>query len=225
MQSATVNPSSSSSSPSRRRPRIDSTSSSQASATKRARVVETLPMASAKARGKLPETIDLTQRPSAFQPYTGAKKLVIKNLRAPSHREAQVAEYYARTEKELETALEAVFMGRTGDVTLERLYRGVEDVCRRGNADKVYRMLKEKVDLHLQKVILSRINREGGLSKLDTLAAVLKQWKLWNSQTVGQLNVALRQIQLTTARSCYAQPLAFLTEHICFGRSYHHSTI
>lgn len=142
-------------------------------------------MASAKARGKLPEIVDLTQRPSAFQPYTGAKKLVIKNLRAPSHRDAQVAEYYARTEKELEAALEAVFTGRTADVTLERLYRGVEDVCRRGNADKVYCMLKDKVDLHLQKTVLPRINREGGLSNLGTLGAVLQQWKLWNSQTVG----------------------------------------
>lgn len=142
-------------------------------------------MASAKARGKLPETIDLTARPSAFQPYTGAKKLVIKNLRAPSHRETRVAEYYARTERELGEALDAVFAGRTGEITLEKLYRGVEDVCRRGNADKVYRMLKEKVDEHLQKVVLRRIQREGGISNLGILRAVLAQWQLWNKQTVG----------------------------------------
>ncbi|CAM1502945.1 Fc.00g077210.m01.CDS01 [Cosmosporella sp. VM-42] len=141
-------------------------------------------MATAKARGKLPETIDLTRRPSAFQPYSGAKKLVIKNLRAPSHREAQVTEYYRRTGRELEVALDAVFAGRSAEVTLERLYRGVEDMCRNGNAEKVYKMLKDKVDNHLRQVVLVRIQKEGNLSNLDTLRAVLAQWKLWNTQTI-----------------------------------------
>ncbi|KAJ4162589.1 hypothetical protein NW754_014013 [Fusarium falciforme] len=121
-----------SNSPSRRRPRLDSSSSSSSpppiAASKRARFEA---MTSAKARGKLPETVDLTQPPSAFKPYTGAKKLVIKNLRAPTSRDAQVAEYYVRTEKELKDALDSVFAGKTPDVPLERLYRGVEDVCRK----------------------------------------------------------------------------------------------
>ncbi|KAF5017968.1 hypothetical protein F66182_10077 [Fusarium sp. NRRL 66182] len=172
-----------STSPSRRRPRLDSSSSASsplAATSKRPR----FEMTSAKARGKLPETVDLTQQPSAFKPYAGAKKLVIKNLRAPKSRDTQVAEYYARTEKELEGALEAVFAGRTPDVPLERLYRGVEDVCRKGDPAKVYQMLKERIDVHLQRIVLPRIQKSGRGSNLDILKAVLGEWKTWNTQTI-----------------------------------------
>ncbi|KAF4994015.1 hypothetical protein FGRMN_6049 [Fusarium graminum] len=141
-------------------------------------------MTTAKARGKLPETIDLTQQSSAFKPYAGAKKLVIKNLRTPTSRETQVAEYYKRTEKELEDALVAIFNGRTPGVPLERLYRGVEDVCRKGDPVKVYQMLKERVDVHLQQVVLPRIQKNGHTSNLDTLRNVLAEWKIWNTQTI-----------------------------------------
>ena len=174
---------------SRRRPRLDSSSSSSLPAIdpKRPRFTDQAAMASAKARGKLPETIDLTQQPSAFKPYAGAKKLVIKNLRAPMSRDAQAAEYYARTEKELEGALDAVFAGRKPDVPLERLYRGVEDVCRKGDPGKVYTMLRERIENHLQKVVLPRIQRNGGNSNQDTLKGVLAEWKTWNTQTVNRL--------------------------------------
>lgn len=141
-------------------------------------------MTTAKARGKLPETIDLTQPPSAFKPYAGAKKLVIKNLRAPTSRETQVTEYYKRTEKELQDALVAIFDGRTPDVPLERLYRGVEDVCRKGDPAKVYQMLKERVEVHLQRIVLPRIQKSGRASNLETLKSVLAEWKTWNTQTV-----------------------------------------
>ncbi|KAI8661580.1 CULLIN-2 domain-containing protein [Fusarium keratoplasticum] len=173
-----------SNSPSRRRPRLDSSSSSSPppiAASKRARFEA---MTSAKARGKLPETVDLTQPPSAFKPYTGAKKLVIKNLRAPTSRDAQVAEYYVRTEKELKDALDSVFAGKTPDVPLERLYRGVEDVCRKGDPAKVYRMVKDRIEAHLQRIVYPRIGRNGGVSNLDTLRSVLAEWKIWNGQTI-----------------------------------------
>lgn len=141
-------------------------------------------MATLRARGKMPDIIDLTEKPSAFQPYSGAKKLVIKNLRAPICREAQVEEYYARTEKDLEEALEAIFADRRPAVPLERLYRGVEDVCRRGGAAKVYRLLKERIDRHLQLVVLPRIRRTGGQSNIEMLRSVRGEWNVWNAQTI-----------------------------------------
>lgn len=142
-------------------------------------------MASARARGKLPEIIDLTQRPSAFQPYSGAKRLVIKNLRAPGSRDAEVEEYYARTEGELDNAITAVFAGRRPTVPLERLYRGVEDVCRRGNAEKVYKMLAERIDAHLQTTVLPRIKRSGKSASIDVLRSVLGEWRTWSAQAVS----------------------------------------
>ncbi|GAO14117.1 hypothetical protein UVI_02037930 [Ustilaginoidea virens] len=142
-------------------------------------------MASVRARGKLPETVDLTTGgPSAFQPYSGAKKLVIKNLRPPVNRESQAEEYYTRTEKGLEEALQAIFAGRRPAVPLERLYRGVEDVCRRGNAAKVYRLLKERIDSHLQLTVLPRMKRNSGQSSIDGLRSVRDEWRIWNTQAV-----------------------------------------
>ncbi|KJZ72870.1 hypothetical protein HIM_07814 [Hirsutella minnesotensis 3608] len=185
MQSAPID----TTNPSRRRPRLSSSSSSTATspvaaASKRPRFADTPAMASARARGKLPETIDLTQRPSAFQPYSGAKRLVIKNLRSLSTRDDQVEEYYARTETELDDALSAVFASGRPAVPLERLYRGVEDVCRRGNAQKVYKMLTDRVEAHLRTGVLPRINRSAGNSSIDFLRSVLSEWKTWNAQAV-----------------------------------------
>ena len=209
--------------PSRRRPRLSSSSSASAAASKRPKFADTPAMASARARGKLPETIDLTPRPSAFQPYTGAKKLVIKNLRAPSSRDAQVEEYYARTERELQDALGAVFAGTRPAVPQERLYRGVEDVCRRGNAEKVYTMLAARVEAHLQTVVLPRIRR-GGNSSLEVLRSVLGEWKTWNAQAVRMKLLSKsrrcrrrRHVRLTLLRSPSARHSVTLTERIYFA--------
>ena len=169
---------------SRRRQRLSTSPSSSATDAKRPRFADSPAMATARARGKLPETVDLTERPSAFKPYTGSKKLVIKNLRAPVNREAQVEEYYSRTESDLQEALDAIFDNRRPSVPLERLYRGVEDVCRRGNAAKVYKLLKERMESHLQLTLLPRIKRKGGLGDIGVLRAVLEEWKAWNTQTV-----------------------------------------
>ncbi|EFY91384.1 ubiquitin ligase subunit CulD [Metarhizium acridum CQMa 102] len=181
MPSASGTPDSTSS---RRRQRLSTSPSASSVNPKRARVAESPAMATVRARGKKPDIIDLTEKPSAFQPYSGAKKLVIKNLRAPTSREAQVEEYYARTEKDLEEALEAIFADRRPAVPLERLYRGVEDVCRRGGAAKVYRLLKERIDHHLQLVVLPRIRRTGGQSNIEVLRSVRGEWNVWNAQAI-----------------------------------------
>lgn len=179
-------------SPSRRRQRLSSSSSSSvANAPKRLKPGDdTSPiMASAKARGKLPDVVDLTAKPSSFQPHSGAKKLVIKNLRSPSHRNAEIEQYYKQTEKELEEALEAIFEDRKPAVPLERLYRGVEDVCRKGNAEKVYRMLMQRVEKHLKGVTLPRISQTARISNIETFETVLAEWKAWNTQTVSRIFV------------------------------------
>ncbi|KAJ3499961.1 hypothetical protein NM208_g17252 [Fusarium decemcellulare] len=62
--------------------------------------------------------------------------------------------------------------------------RGVEDVCRKGDPGKVYRMLKERIEAHLQRIVLPRIQRNGGTSDLDALRSVLAEWKTWNTQTI-----------------------------------------
>lgn len=172
-------------SPSRRRPRLPSSSSSPFTA-KRPKFADEPSMASAKAKGKLPAVADAdgAGRPSAFQPHTGAKKLVIKNLRKPANREAQVEEYYQKTAAELDAALAAILSGTRPNAPLERLYRGVEDTCRRGRADAVYKLLNDHIIGHLQATVLKRIRQRGDTSNVKVLANVLDEWKIWNKQTV-----------------------------------------
>ncbi|OAA53398.1 Cullin [Cordyceps fumosorosea ARSEF 2679] len=203
------------SSPSRRRQRPVSSSSS--SPPKRAKLVpatttaaaaadhhnHTAGMASAKSRGKMPDVVDLTKPPSAFQPHAGAKKLVIKNMIPQRVRDNRTETYYQHMEEDLDKGLEAIFAGRRPSQPLERLYRGVEDVCRRGNAESVYRLLMRRVEKHLQSVVLPRIAEGAGASDVDILRSIQVEWKRWNSQTT-----------LTRSTFSYLDRTYLLREHL-----------
>lgn len=65
-----------------------------------------------------PAIIDLT-RPSNFQPHTGAKRLVIKNLRVTSPSDKE--EYFRKTWNELDDALDSVFNNKQPVSPLEVL--------------------------------------------------------------------------------------------------------
>ncbi|CCF36798.1 Cullin family protein [Colletotrichum higginsianum] len=137
---------------------------------------------STKMKGKLPEVIDLTQS-NSYRPYTGAKKLVIKNLR-PAARNEQLEQYYQRTEQELVDALQDIFHGKKPRLPLERLYRAVEDICRRGkdNELQLYETLRRKCEEHLTRNVMRSIQSNGGNTDVDMLKSVLQHWRVWNSQ-------------------------------------------
>lgn len=63
-------------------------------------------------------TIDLT-RVSNFQPHTGAKRLVIKNLRTTSPNDRE--QYFKKTWDELDDALASVFSNKQPESPLEVL--------------------------------------------------------------------------------------------------------
>ena len=124
--------------------------------------------------------------PTAFQPHAGARKLVIKNLRvtAPAARAEQVQSYYEKTEADLEAALQAVFANQAPRVPLERLYRGVEDLCTNGQARQLFRRLQTLVKTHLQSTVLSSLRAQTlGASDIETLRAVHVQWLAWVRQS------------------------------------------
>ncbi|TEA09990.1 Cullin-4A [Colletotrichum sidae] len=133
-------------------------------------------------KGKLPEVIDLTQS-NSYRPYTGAKKLVIKNLR-PAAKNEQLEQYYTRTKGELIDALRDIFKGRKPHLPLEKLYRSVEDLCRRGDESEqqLYDELRRKCEEHLQKDVLYSIKKNGGSTNVDMLRSVLQHWRIWNGQ-------------------------------------------
>jgi cullin-4 len=128
-----------------------------------------------------PGSVDLT-RPSNFQPHTGAKRLVIKNLRTPSRHD--VDEFYNRTWEQLDASLTSVFNQEQTSSPLEVLCRGVEATCRRGQSERLSTHLKERCKAYLEKQLLPVIERDSGSSNVDALRTVHKFWMVWNEQSV-----------------------------------------
>jgi cullin 4 len=141
---------------------------------------------SSKMKGKLPDTIDLTQQ-NAFRPGAGAKKLVIKNLRASTNQgtREQTDQYYERARQDLSDALVNAFKCRALGAPMERLYIGVENICRRGDASSLYKMVQEMCEAHLRQTVLKAILSEGGPTPVDMARSVLKQWAAWDTCIVS----------------------------------------
>ncbi|KAK0623122.1 Cullin family-domain-containing protein [Immersiella caudata] len=162
------------------------------------------PTMSAKVQGKRPvsEVIDLAgntqdlnsqpgaassfsntaRRPvSVLQTHMGPRKLAIKNLRPATAARAQgVDEYYNRTREELQNALTAIFLGRPTAQPMERLYRGVEDICRKGEAAELADELKGRCEVYLGgEAVLGGIR---GGSDIAVLRTVLERWERWSEQ-------------------------------------------
>lgn len=138
------------------------------------------PSRMSKALGKRPEIVDLT-KPPTFQPHKGAKKLVIKNLRTTPL--GNDLEYYRVTKQGLLDALQAIFEQKQPRQPLERLYRGVEDLCRHGTSKELYDMLRERCDTYLHNDLHRSILAEAGSSNIDILRSTHKRWGIWNAQS------------------------------------------
>ncbi|KAI1180386.1 ubiquitin ligase subunit CulD [Nemania sp. FL0916] len=147
-----------------------------------------------KALGKRPATmarafdfdIDIDDRPkhgrTAFEPHHGAKKLVVTRLRtAPPP--AALEHYYERKHAELSTALVAIFQQQPPRQPLETLYRGVEDICRHGDARALVEVLRSQCESHLDGPVRLSIMDGGGSSNVDMLRSVHKHWVVWNAQS------------------------------------------
>lgn len=184
---------SSSPSASKRRPRVNSTASATQSTplSKRIRSDEPTPflhnttmaaatVASAKGLGKRPEMA------SGFAPMSGARRIVIKNFRASNTGDAEVESYYKRTWADVEEAVQSILAGARPRVPLERVYRGVEDLCRHGDAAKLYTMLDRQCSSHLAANVLPKIQAAGTSidNSGDVLRAVRDQWAIFNKTLI-----------------------------------------
>ncbi|CAK7263392.1 Serine/threonine-protein kinase tel1 [Sporothrix epigloea] len=162
-------------------------------------------MSAAETLGERPEVVDLTGHatahwgvadhlkdvaapmPTAFQPHTGTRKLVIKNLRvvAPAARAERAHSYYDKTAADVDAALQAVFGNQAPQIPLERLYRGVEDLCTYGQARQLYRRLQAQVKSYLQDTVLSKLQSQTlGATNVETLRMVHLHWLAWTKQSI-----------------------------------------
>lgn len=128
------------------------------------------------------QPIDLTGGSSKFEPHTGAKRLVIKNLRAPLQKDTEV--YYTKIWNEIDSAITSVFKGQPPDQALDPLSRRVEDLCRRGQPGKLSLHLRDRCKSYLEKELLPVIESHAGLGNVDALRAVYQYWTIWNDQSV-----------------------------------------
>lgn len=142
---------------------------------------------SSKASDQFPRKIggpSVVSRQSNFTPHTGAKRLVVKNLRTGSRLNQD--EYFDSIWSRLSTALETIFAGGKPATSIEELYKGAENVCRQGRAA----VLAKKLQECCQKYIVDYLRRDlvdstKNQSNVDALRAVVDAWVAWNSKLVS----------------------------------------
>lgn len=123
------------------------------------------------------------ERPPNFTPHTGARKLVVKNLRKAPR--ANPEEYFNRVWGQLDAALSAIFTDEKVPYSNEELYRGVENLCRQDRAPVLFQKLLEKCKHN----VTTRVKEPlvaGARTKRsdDILRAVVEAWSRWNTQLV-----------------------------------------
>lgn len=130
-----------------------------------------------------PNLVDSMRRGSTFQPHSGPKKLVVKNLRKEPR--ADLQNYYDNILAQVKEALRAIFNGQRPLQPLERLYRDVEDLCRNGQAESLYKHLKLDSETYLRETPLRTIEDGlAGKSSTESLREIHRCWNTWTSQVV-----------------------------------------
>ncbi|TKX26104.1 cullin-like protein 2 [Elsinoe australis] len=138
------------------------------------------------------DVVDLTASPprngvrklngvrTGINPHQGAKKLVVKNLKPQSNWNPE--KYFEDTWARLDDALTKVFEGAHKSLSMEDLYRCVENLCRQGKASSVNSRLNERCVKHLKGTVLPSLKSRSSQDEVSTLQAVLSAWSTWTSQ-------------------------------------------
>jgi hypothetical protein len=138
------------------------------------------------------ETVLETGRSGGFHAQSGTRKLVIKNLRVVPR--SAHDNHFMLLWSHVEKALKEIYDGTQPLQPLELLYRDVEDICRNGQAEKLYERLDLTCTRYLRDNLLPNIAAQTlpGASKIETLRAVHNAWQQWNSRAVCSSRVKLR---------------------------------
>lgn len=145
----------------------------------------------------------VVSRPSNFTPHTGAKRLVVKNLRSGPRLNQD--EYFDNIWARLSAALDTVFAGGKPTTSLEELYKGAENVCRQGRAPLLAKKLQERCKTYIiDDLRVSMIARTKNGSDIDALRAVVDAWAAWNTKLVSNrvpLNLLTEYLLILMGRS------------------------
>lgn len=119
---------------------------------------------------------------SNYQRSNGAKVLRVANLRQNPRTDSR--DYYDRTWEHLEACMTDVFAGRQIRHSLEQLYKGVQDICRQGSGDRLYKNLKDRCKTHLASGVLPTIKVHSRSTNIDILRHVHGCWQEFYNQMV-----------------------------------------
>ena len=123
-------------------------------------------------------------KPGNFTPQTGAKRLVVKNLRSGPKLNQDA--YFEKVWTQLQSALETIFDHGKPATSLEELYKGAEKVWRQGRAERLAKKLQERCNEYVSTGLRSPL--VAGLEEqtnVQTLRAVINAWATWSSKLVS----------------------------------------
>ena len=137
------------------------------------------------------------KRPSSFQARSGAKRLVIKNLRQLPR--ASPREYFDRTWVKLDESLSAIFAGQKAPHSIEELYRGVENICRQELAGELFEKMSARIrdylEARVQRPLRAKAamscNDQAGRRHVELLSLMHAAWLDWNAKLVTCLSSTL----------------------------------
>lgn len=122
-------------------------------------------------------------RQNTFSPHSGAKKLVVKNLRTGPRLNQE--SYFDKVWSQLDAALTAIFDDRKPESSLEELYKGGENVCRQERAALLAKKLQDRCKEFVSgKMRTNLVARAGGSTDVGTLRIVIEAWAAWHSKLV-----------------------------------------
>jgi cullin 4 len=140
--------------------------------------------------------IDLTNSPEStppqrapkqtFNSHLGAKRIVVKNLRAA--RKTDPKQYLEQQWEKLDKALCAIF-GNADKLpsSHEELYRGVQNVCNQGYAEILHTRLQAKATDYMMSEVKPLLENGIEQSPLQKLEVVLDAWTQWQAKFVSIL--------------------------------------
>lgn len=117
-----------------------------------------------------------------INPATGAKKLVVKNLKTNTQWDSKA--YLEKIWGQLDAALAYIFKDVQEGFSKEDLYRGVENVCRQGGASTLYSRLDGRCRQHVERDMRDPLVQKAGSNHVEVLSAVMAEWSRWKEQMV-----------------------------------------
>lgn len=169
-----------------------------------------------------PPGLNANTRKNNFSPHSGAKKLVVKNLRTGPRLNQE--SYFDKVWLQLDAALMAIFDGRKPDSSLEELYKGGENVCRQERAALLAKKLQDRCREFVSgKLRTNLVTRAGGSTDVYTLRAVIEAWLAWHSKLVCDNETSRMEFTAnfsSFSRLPFAGSFIILTSHsFCIPKS------